>query len=112
MNNPLVFVDKDGKLWFVPILVGAAIGAVAGILLFRRRYDVIRIVVAEGAQSIAFFQVSDYFFRRFHRFSLLRKQGCTRERVQPCPHDMNVSVLLSAERISQSRHPQHTRYER
>ena len=27
MNNPLVFVDKDGKLWFVPILVGAAIGA-------------------------------------------------------------------------------------
>lgn len=27
MNNPLVFVDKDGQLWFVPILVGAAIGA-------------------------------------------------------------------------------------
>lgn len=27
MNNPLVVIDRDGQLWFVPILVGAAIGA-------------------------------------------------------------------------------------
>jgi len=26
-NNPVLYVDKDGKLFFVPILVGAAIGA-------------------------------------------------------------------------------------
>jgi hypothetical protein len=30
-NNPLIIVDKDGKLaWFVPILIGAAIGGTAG----------------------------------------------------------------------------------
>lgn len=27
MNNPLIVIDRDGQLWFVPILVGAAIGA-------------------------------------------------------------------------------------
>ncbi len=27
MNNPLVIVDRDGELWFVPIIAGAFIGA-------------------------------------------------------------------------------------
>jgi RHS repeat-associated protein len=29
-NNPLVYVDPDGRVWFVPILIGAAIGGTIG----------------------------------------------------------------------------------
>ena len=30
LNNPLKYVDSDGEVWWIPIVVGAAIGAYAG----------------------------------------------------------------------------------
>ncbi|MGH7596431.1 MAG: hypothetical protein ACREOI_08765 [bacterium] len=29
-NNPVIMVDADGRVWFLPILIGAGIGAVGG----------------------------------------------------------------------------------
>jgi len=38
MNNPLVIVDRDGELWFVPIIAGAFIGAAFSAATYTAMY--------------------------------------------------------------------------